>query len=123
MGGQQGIVPKPVLVGFRPSPQSPTAQAAQAAAQRCIFPGCTKPVFVEPTGRVHNYCSRAHAQQDGALPTTGLRPSFQSPTAQATQRVAKTCMYRGCTKPVFVEQNGRVHDYCGRTHAQLAGAL
>lgn len=31
-----------------------------------------------------------------------------------------SCKYPGCNKPCFRELNGRVHDYCGRTHANQA---
>ena len=34
----------------------------------------------------------------------------------------ETCRFQGCDKPRFREGE-RVHDYCGRTHAQAAGAL
>jgi hypothetical protein len=33
------------------------------------------------------------------------------------------CRIPSCTKPVFVRANGRVHGYCGRSHAHQAGAL
>ena len=29
----------------------------------CKFPGCYKPCFREPGGRVHDFCGRTHAQQ------------------------------------------------------------
>ncbi|CAM9153578.1 unnamed protein product [Hapterophycus canaliculatus] len=31
-----------------------------------------------------------------------------------------TCQLPGCSKPCFVEANGRIHDYCNGTHAQQA---
>jgi hypothetical protein len=34
----------------------------------------------------------------------------------------KTCKYPGCSRPCYVEGN-RVHDFCGRTHAQQYKAL
>ncbi|KAL6056406.1 TRUD domain-containing protein [Balamuthia mandrillaris] len=90
-----------------------------AAAPVCNFPGCTKAVFVEPTtNRVHDYCGRTHATAHGALKaqpqakaTTGVAPS-SSPAA-------KVCGLPGCHKAAYVEPGtGKVHDYCGRTHAQ-----
>ena len=35
----------------------------------------------------------------------------------------RTCRLPGCSKPCYVEGNGKVHDYCGRTHAQQHGAM
>ena len=29
------------------------------------------------------------------------------------------CIYDGCSQPSFIDTSGRVHDYCGRTHARL----
>ena len=34
----------------------------------------------------------------------------------------ETCSFEGCSRPRF-KDGGRVHAYCGRTHAQAAGAL
>ncbi|CAI8029732.1 N-glycosidase YbiA [Geodia barretti] len=39
------------------------------------------------------------------------------------QRGPRTCRLPGCSKPCYVEGNGKVHDYCGRTHAQQHGAM
>ena len=34
------------------------------------------------------------------------------------------CSYQGCSKNVFVDtRTGIAHDFCGRSHALLAGAL
>ena len=36
----------------------------------------------------------------------------------------RTCALNGCSRPVFVDAlTGVVHDFCGRTHAEAAGAL
>ena len=36
----------------------------------------------------------------------------------------RTCELDGCSRPVFVDAlTGFVHDFCGRTHAEAAGAL
>jgi ribA/ribD-fused uncharacterized protein len=39
------------------------------------------------------------------------------------QRGPRTCRLPGCSKACYVEGNGKVHDYCGRTHAQQHGAM
>jgi len=36
---------------------------------------------------------------------------------------APTCKYPNCPKPVWIESNGRVHDFCGLTHANAARNL
>ena len=37
--------------------------------------------------------------------------------------VRPTCSLPSCTLPVFVEEDGRIHDYCGQTHDREAGAI
>ena len=36
----------------------------------CKFPGCVKPCYREPNGRVHEFCGRTHAQQYMASKST-----------------------------------------------------
>jgi len=36
------------------------------------------------------------------------------------ENLKKMCKFPGCDKPCYVEPNGKVHDYCGRTHANQA---
>jgi ribA/ribD-fused uncharacterized protein len=43
-------------------------------------------------------------------------------SAVALQQGPRICRYPGCTKPCFRE-GAKVHDYCGRTHAQQHGAM
>ncbi len=31
-----------------------------------------------------------------------------------------TCQLEGCSKPVFIERSGKVHDYCCKTHGKKA---
>ena len=49
---------------------------------------------------------------------SAYRPPSPAPPVGST----KLCSLPGCTKPVFVEPGGRVHDYCGKTHAAAAAA-
>ena len=34
--------------------------------------------------------------------------------------IGKVCLLPGCTRPQYVDETGKVLDYCGRTHAALA---
>mmetsp|Transcript_14240 Transcript_14240/g.19845 ORF Transcript_14240/g.19845 Transcript_14240/m.19845 type:complete len:409 (-) Transcript_14240:21-1247(-) len=106
---------------------SPKSSHSTHTNNTCQYPGCTKPVFVENNGKVHDYCGRTHAQlhqqQQNTNPSNNnnllSQPSQgnSSPKSSHSQ-TNNTCLYPGCTKPVFVE-NGKPHNYCGRTHAKL----
>lgn len=52
---------------------------------------------MEANGRVHDYCSKTCA-------------------SKANQ--TKKCKYPGCSKPCYVDGH-KVHDFCGKNHAQL----
>jgi len=43
--------------------------------------------------------------------------------AEACEPRAEACEIAGCDLPRFVEADGRVHPFCGRTHASLGAAL
>ncbi|KAL6078972.1 TRUD domain-containing protein [Balamuthia mandrillaris] len=92
----------------------------QAAAPVCSFPGCTKAVFVEPTtNRVHDYCGRTHATAHGALKAQPQAKTTTGVSTPSSSFATKVCGLPGCNKAVYVEPGtGKVHDYCGRTHAQ-----
>ena len=53
--------------------------------------------------------------------TCDVKLSFDAGTTWPAPRLAPrtTCALPGCDKPCFVEGN-KVHDYCGRSHAQQA---
>ena len=65
------------------------------------------PKYVEPDGRIHEYCGKSCAISAGVLPFP--------------------CMFETCpqclTNPKWIEDDGRVRDYCGKTCAMRAGAL
>jgi len=66
----------------------------------CMLPSCSKPVY---SG--HKFCGRTHGSEYVNSPLYGR---------------CKQCN----TEPKFYDRNaGRVHDYCGRKCAQLAGFL
>eukprot|EP00961_Rhodomonas_salina_P162970 2195289-Rhodomonas_salina.1 len=78
----------------------------------CKLDECGIPVYVDDrTGRVFDYCSRTHAEEDGAVvPTT---------TEEEGGRDRPTCRLATCDAPVYVdEQTGQLFDYCSQTHAE-----
>ena len=58
----------------------------------------------------HSHCATSLSQCPGG----GRSPQSHPPTP--TPR-PKTCRYPRCQRPCYVERDGRVHDFCGRTHA------
>jgi hypothetical protein len=78
----------------------------------CGLPGCGNPCYVAQ-GIVHGYCGRSHAAE--AL-SCGLLASLQEPHGKC-----HVCKLHGCNRQVFFEaETGRVHDFCGKKHADLA---
>ena len=51
-------------------------------------------------------------------PFVSPRPLPQPPAVPTVVDQGMQCRYPGCTKPKYVE-DGRVHDFCGRTHADM----
>ena len=43
----------------------------------CGYPGCSKQCYVEPSGRVHDYCSRTHASEHKVLQDRARRHHWQ----------------------------------------------
>ena len=55
----------------------------------------------------------------GAGPPTGSFPPSMPPSGAMTPGVIPTCKIPNCSKPCYVEKGGRVHDFCGKSHAVL----
>ena len=50
--------------------------------------------------------------------------AYQEPdTSWGEPPTPAQCKLTGCTLLCWVEQSGRIHDYCSKTHARAAGAL
>jgi hypothetical protein len=86
---------------------------------RCNLNGCQKPVAYDKNlDRVHEFCSKEHAQKAiarGQWPTP-----IREQSGSTNFRPSGYCIYAGCRLPVFVDpKTQRVHNYCGRTHAKL----
>ena len=41
----------------------PSAQQQLDDEQTCVLPGCSRPRFEDPSGRVHRCCGRTHARE------------------------------------------------------------
>lgn len=90
--------------------------APHGACHTCKLPGCDRPVLYEACGRVHDFCCRTHAVQ---AMNSGLHPHSNRGTRAEDQ--ALRCNLPGCTAMKFRDEaTGRLHDYCGRTHAYVA---
>ena len=43
----------------------------------CGYPGCSKKCYVEPSGRVHDYCSKTHASEHKVMQDRAQRHHWQ----------------------------------------------
>ncbi|GJE95779.1 PARP catalytic domain-containing protein [Phanerochaete sordida] len=68
------------------------------SSNRCNFPGCQAPVWVDGNGTPSSYCTRKH------------RDAMVAGSAKPTFKACKHCH----TKPVHVEA-GQVYEFCSRT--------
>ena len=50
---------------------------------------------------------------------TGSHPASMPPSGAMAPGVVPKCKIPNCVKPCFVERSGRVHEFCGRGHAEL----
>lgn len=131
-----------VKTGTSSQPGLTSIQAKQMkkGLPKCKLPECSKPCYIEPNGHIHDFCCRTHAAQASAftpaqpplhMPFPPKRPPEHQPQnpqpntpgcpetahSQPTSSMPKEiCKRPGCKRPCFVD-NGRVHDYCGRTCA------
>ena len=104
-----------------PAPQTPVVGG-------CIYPGCTKPVFVEP-GRTHRFCGRTHAQWYRQSQTTNNATGmgqclficqlnycwFVIIDVAAPSLSGPKCSNPNCNRVKFKDQNGQYLDYCGKS--------
>ena len=68
----------------------------------------------QPTHNVPDTQSQQSNQPTIVMPPHSL--SVQDTSASSGQG---TCIYPGCSRPVYVESNGTTHQFCGRTHAKM----
>ena len=68
----------------------------------------------QPTHSVPDTQSQQSNQPTIAMPPHSL--PVQDTSASSGQG---TCIYPGCSRPVYVEPNGTTHQFCGRTHAKM----
>jgi hypothetical protein len=94
--------------------------------QSCNLAGCDKPVaFNLRTGRVHDFCSKEHADRairSGAW-VRPVRDQYRhyhggKQKMAAGADAGHICKLPSCDLPVFRDtRTGRKFDYCGRSHA------
>jgi len=77
-------------------------QLQQQGLPKCQLPGCSATCFFQ-NGAYKDYCSFTHAQEH----ISSLGP---------------TCKYEKCLRPPYRDPSGRVFEYCGKTHADMAAA-
>ena len=98
------------------APSADAPPPVPPAPRVCAMPGCVKPVFVETvngTPYPFDYCGRTHAAAHRG-----------AQNISAPHGVAYKCKLAGCYNTRFFDRaNGRVEDYCSRTHARAAGAF
>lgn len=59
---------------------------SSAGRKVCAYPGCSKPCFVESSGRIHDYCGRKHADEHKALQDRGRRQHWQQQQPGSSHR-------------------------------------
>ena len=52
-------------------------------------------------------------------PSTGGPPASMPPSGVMAPGGVPKCKIHTCNKPCYVEKGGRVHDFCGKSHADL----
>ena len=93
--------------------------APHGSCHLCKKHGCHLPVFVEENGRVHEFCSRAHASgaiQNSLHPHPNKRTRYAAPPDNR-------CSFPSCASSRFEDERGFKHDFCGRTHAAKAAEI
>ncbi|KAG9292855.1 hypothetical protein G9A89_016217 [Geosiphon pyriformis] len=85
----------------------------------CKIPGCEKPIYVDQYGNQHPFCSFTCAQRrNRSKPISRVNRSTSPPLYLSTLEDSQICKIHGCNLPVYVEPNGRKHEYCTRTCAR-----
>lgn len=111
-----------------PLPQTiPSVQQAPAVGGICIYPGCTKPVHVEPNGRTHQFCNRTHASmyhQSQAKCESVFKLYISScyywfVITDAAAAITPLPPHLKCSNPscnrMRYKDNGQYYDYCGKS--------
>ena len=79
----------------------------------CKFPGCSRTVFIEQSGKAHEFCGRTHAQQYSQQQMTNVNNQ-----TGALNLSGPVCKLASCNKPAAVDSTtGKVFDFCCRDHA------
>ena len=73
-----------------PAPLPSTVQQVSAAGC-CIYPGCTRPVYVE-AGKTHQFCGRTHAMAYQQTQATSTATGETQATSTATGESVFDCI-------------------------------
>lgn len=110
----------------------------------CAYPGCGKSCYVEADGTIHDYCCKSHATAVHPQPVPIVQPNAPVPFAPVVPGApTNTCKWHTvnnklyvtvtnfavaaggvamcaipeCNNPCFVDEQGKVFECCGYTHA------
>jgi hypothetical protein len=85
----------------------------------CNLDGCDRNVaFDSATGRVHDFCCKDHAQEAIATGQWEKPMRARNFKGKKAKNHLPMCQLDGCRLPVYEdEESGRVHRFCGRSHA------
>lgn len=99
-----------VAKNITPAPRPGVRQRPSGADDLCLMPGCQNKAYVDPSGRMGEFCSKRHRDE---AKQKGLQ--LQRSTKQS--KLPK-CALPECSRRVFVESDGRMYGFCGKQHAQ-----
>ena len=88
----------------------PMTATDPAAPPRCQLRGCDQLCYELPSG-MSDFCCRSHAEQAIADPTHDKRHDERP-----------SCSHGGCRRPCHIDSTGKMHEFCGKSHAKLAHA-
>ncbi|CAN0183221.1 unnamed protein product [Ectocarpus sp. 12 AP-2014] len=87
----------------------------------CALPDCQSPCFEDQDGFVHSYCSRTCSNE--ALARAKWASLRSSSRNRGGGSDGSRCKLAGCSRTVYIdERTGRVHEFCGISHANEAMA-
>ena len=91
-------------------------QPPHGICHECNLAGCrTSVAFDVSTGRVHDFCSLAHAQE-AIQKGQWVSPQWLNLSKLKAGSVGG-CRLPGCLLSVYTDGSTRTYDYCGRSHA------
>ena len=114
-----------VALGGLPAPVREETRHSQLLQTDVVGTGSTAslPTFMAPFPIVNSDTALPYSEE--AMQSVGLTSalvtmpqSLPPAPVQAVLDPSMCCQYPGCVRPKYTE-DGRVHDFCGRTHASM----